>query len=273
VTLDSAIVGHHAGLAFDNIAEQYDDIFTRSLIGRAQRDAVWEVLRKTYRGGDQILELNCGTGEDALFLAGLGVSVLACDASEKMICFARQRQAREAPRSAVRFEALPTERLGELGHVTPFDGAISNFSGLNCVADLRKTARQLSALVKPGGRLLLCLSSRICLWETVWYLAQQDPKRAFRRWKGHAIAALGDIPVEVRYPTVRDLRNLLSPFFVLRSWKGIGVAVPPSYLEHLARDHEVVLHRLQWLDRVLSRLPGCRSVGDHVLLSLERTHT
>ena len=28
---------------------------------------------------------------------------------------------------------------------------------------------------------------------------------------------------------------------------------------------------LQWLDRVLSRLPGFRSVGDHVLLSLERT--
>jgi len=272
VTLHSAIVGHHAGLAFDSIAEQYDDIFTRSLIGRAQRDAVWEVLRKTYQDGDRILELNCGTGEDALFLAGIGVSVLACDASEKMIAFARLRQTREAPQSAVRFEALPTERLGELKDVSPFDGAFSNFSGLNCVADLRRTARLLSALVKPGGRLLLCLSSRICLWETTWYLAQRDPKRAFRRWKGKTVAALGDIPVEVRYPTMRGLRNLFSPFFCLSSWKGIGVSVPPSYLEHVARDHEVVLHRLQSLDRVLSRVPGFRSVGDHVLLSLERTH-
>ena len=34
---------HQAGLAFDSIAEQYDDIFTRSLIGRAQRDAEADV--------------------------------------------------------------------------------------------------------------------------------------------------------------------------------------------------------------------------------------
>ncbi|MGC2111295.1 MAG: methyltransferase domain-containing protein [Candidatus Korobacteraceae bacterium] len=257
MTLHSAIVGHHAGLAFDSIAEQYDDIFTRSLVGRAQRDAVWEVLRQTFQRGDRILELNCGTGEDALFLAGLGLSVLACDASEKMISFACRRQAREAPQSAVQFQVLSTEQLAELTTFAPFDGAFSNFSGLNCVADLGSTARQLSLLVKPGGRALLCLSSRVCLWETMWYLAQRDPKRAFQRWKGQTIAALGDVPVEVRYPTVRDLRNLFSPFFALRGWKGIGVAVPPSYLEHVAKDHEVGLHRLQRLDRVL--------------LSLERT--
>src|SRR5579863_1282907 len=90
---------HRPGLAFDTIAEQYDDIFTRSLIGRAQRDAVWHVLEETFRAGDHVLELNCGTGEDALFLSRLGVSVFACDVSEKMIAVAARRMGKE-PRGA-----------------------------------------------------------------------------------------------------------------------------------------------------------------------------
>ena len=72
---------HAVGLAFDTIAEQYDDLFTHSLIGRAQRNVVWEVLRHTFIPRERILELNCGTGEDALFLSRMGVSVHACDAS------------------------------------------------------------------------------------------------------------------------------------------------------------------------------------------------
>lgn len=93
MTSSSSGALHQAGLAFDSIAEQYDDIFTRSLIGRAQRDAVWDVLRRTFRTGERILELNCGTGEDALFLSRLGVSVVACDASKRMIAVAARRMA------------------------------------------------------------------------------------------------------------------------------------------------------------------------------------
>ena len=56
-------------LAFDSLAAKYDDLFTRSMIGRAQRGAVWDALIDTFEPGSHILELNCGTGEDALFLA------------------------------------------------------------------------------------------------------------------------------------------------------------------------------------------------------------
>jgi ubiquinone/menaquinone biosynthesis C-methylase UbiE len=58
-----------AGLAFDALAGEYDKMFTTSLIGRAQREAVWDVLDRTFFPGEKILELNCGTGEDALHLA------------------------------------------------------------------------------------------------------------------------------------------------------------------------------------------------------------
>ena len=60
--------------AFDAIAEHYDDLFTNSLIGRAQRQAVWEIASRHLRPGGLVLELNCGTGEDALFLANSGMT-------------------------------------------------------------------------------------------------------------------------------------------------------------------------------------------------------
>ncbi len=270
MTTCSATGDHRAGLAFDSLAETYDDIFTRSLIGRAQRDVVWNIVQQTFKPGDHILELNCGTGEDALFLARMGMSVLACDASAQMISIASVRRAIEAPQSALRFEVLPIERIGEI-ESRQFDGIFSNFSGLNCVADIGAIVQQLSGLVKPGRRMLLCLSTRVCLWESFWFLTRGQPRRAFRRWKGHTVATVGGFTVAIQYPTLRELRKIFSPFFALRSCTGIGVAVPPSYLESWARDHGGLLNGLRTVDKVVSRWRGFRAIGDHMLLSFERT--
>ena len=262
---------NHAGRAFDTIAEQYDDLFTHSLIGRAQRDAVWDVMRQTFRSGDRILELNCGTGEDALFLARMGVSVFACDASERMISVAARRMTAESATDQVQLEVRSTEQIGELSSGASFDGALSNFSGLNCVADLAAVARQLAALIRPGGCLLLCLSSRICLWETLWYLAHGEITRATRRWKGIATASLGETPVCVRYPTMKDIEQHFRPSFAVRVCKGVGVSVPPSYVEHVARQYPRVLRGLQMIDRAVASWPIVRAIGDHTLLVLERS--
>jgi len=58
-----------AGTAFDQLAADYDQRFTYSIIGRAQRDSILKILSNTFKANDNILELNCGTGEDAIFLA------------------------------------------------------------------------------------------------------------------------------------------------------------------------------------------------------------
>ena len=58
-----------------------------------------------------------------------------------------------------------------------FDGALSNFSGLNCVADLHQTARNLAiCLVKMDLR-LLCLSTQFCLSEMLWFLSMVRRER------------------------------------------------------------------------------------------------
>ena len=76
---------------FDAIADEYDAVFTHSLIGRAQRESVWREIDRLFRPGQRVLEINCGTGVDALHLAARGVQVVACDASAGMVAVARRR--------------------------------------------------------------------------------------------------------------------------------------------------------------------------------------
>jgi ubiquinone/menaquinone biosynthesis C-methylase UbiE len=256
--------------AFDQVARSYDEHFTHSLIGQAQRKQVWERLLQAFAPGDRVLEMNCGTGQDARFLAERGRRIVACDASSKMIEVATARTQREMPSAEISFLQMANESLGELPRHEPFDGAYSNFSGLNCVADLKPVARILASLVKPGGRVLLCLWSRICVWEIAWYLLHGKPAKAIRRLSGNSIARLGELAISVLYPTVPSVKRAFAPWFSLQRRGAVGLFVPPSYVEEWADKHEATFGHLVQMDSLLARWPVLRDLGDHVLLEFVR---
>jgi SAM-dependent methyltransferase len=258
-----------AGLAFDTLAEDYDASFTDSTIGRAQRNVVWRKATEVFPTPQHILELNCGTGEDALFLASQGHSITALDASTAMVARASARKLHEAPTAPITFTHLLTEHLYTLP-ATKFDAVFSNFSGLNCVADLREVAVQLALRTTPNASLLFCVSTPVCAWETAWFLLQGKLRKATRRWPGHSTATLKGIPVTVHYPTVRTIAGHFAPHFTLRSSTGVGIFVPPSYLEPWMKFHPRLLAALTRIDKAICRLPIMRNQGDHVLLHFVR---
>jgi ubiquinone/menaquinone biosynthesis C-methylase UbiE len=261
---------HLAGSAFDTIAESYDSLFTTSAIGRLQRAAVWRKAQTVFRAGDRVLELNCGTGTDALYLASLGIAVTACDASSRMIEQAQRQKAANAPQAAVDFRVLCTEHIDELPSDLLFDGAFSNFSGLNCIPDLSKTWQLLAQRLHAGAQVLVCLSTRFCVWEIAHYLYKRQFQKAWRRCRGSAEATIGRNSFPVYYPTLRSLRRSLWPMFRLCSVTGVAITVPPSYLESWARGNPSLLHFCETVDRLICEWPGIRALGDHMLLHLER---
>lgn len=258
-----------AATAFDAVADSYDEVFTYSTIGQAQRRMVWAKLLAAFPRGSRILELNCGTGEDARYLVERGRSVVACDASHSMIEVAKRRSLSGA-NANLEFLNLANEDLGFIPSQELFDGAFSNFSGLNCLADLRPFARNLAALVRPGGPVLLCLWSRVCFAEFFWYLLHGQPRKACRRFSGKATAKIGAVTIPVTYPTVSSLRRAFSPWFQLRSRSAVGLFVPPSYVERWMSKHSKVLSRLERLDKGSAEWPIFRDLGDHLLLELVR---
>jgi SAM-dependent methyltransferase len=268
--ISDALPAIQAGLAFDTLAAEYDTHFTHSHIGRAQRNVVWTKATEVFQGNLAILELNCGTGEDAMFLASLGHRVTALDASHAMIGRASRRKNVVAPDAEINFQPLPSEYLSALP-MTRFDAVFSNFSGLNCVRDLRQVAEQLAYRTRPGAQVLLCISTRFCLWEAVWFLLQGKPGKASRRWSGESTAVLNGVSVTVHYPTIGAFAESFAPQFTLCSSTGVGIFVPPSYLERWMRGHLGLLKLLCRFDSIVCRLPALRALGDHVLLHFERT--
>lgn len=257
---------------FDAIADSYDETFTSSKIGQAQRAAVWKELEKAFRPADRVLEIGCGTGVDACFLGERGVRVVACDCSSQMIEVAERRIREGGHQRRVQPLLLRAEDIINLPPAELFDGAFSNFGALNCVEDIGQFARDLAKLLKPGATALLCWMGPCCAWEIAWYLAQRKPSKAFRRLhRGGVVARLaGGAFVRVRYPLVESLTRTFAPEFRLQSFRGIGVAVPPSYVEDWISRFPRLFDFCSRADSVLGRCPGVRDFADHMLLRFER---
>ncbi|MDE3179969.1 MAG: class I SAM-dependent methyltransferase, partial [Acidobacteriota bacterium] len=201
-----------------------------------------------------------------------GVEVLACDAAPRMIEVARRRLTRLGIENLIELRVMATERIPELEGADPFDGALSNFGGLNCVEDLRPVARDLGRLLRPGATALLCMLGRSAAWEIAWYLAQGKPRKAFRRFqRGGAIGRLADgVTVRVHYPSVRAVARIFAPEFRLLRFKGVGVTVPPTYVEPFARRFPRALQALAQVEAQISGWPVLRNLADHVLFEFQR---
>jgi ubiquinone/menaquinone biosynthesis C-methylase UbiE len=267
----SAVRQRFASAPFDAVAARYDQTFTNSRIGLAQRKAVWNQLRQAFRPGDNVLEIGCGTGVDACYLAENGVRVVACDVSTEMINLATRRIHQRGLEKFVKPVILRGEDISALP-TQSFEGAFSNFGALNCIQHLPRFARHLARLLKPGSRVLLCWMGRYCLWEIIWYLAHGNGQKAFRRFRrNHPTASIGGGAfISVHYPSIRSLRRTFAPEFKIKSIKGIGLTVPPSYLEPWAAEHSCLIELAELADTWMGGCPGTRVLADHILVGFER---
>jgi SAM-dependent methyltransferase len=260
--------------AFDAIADQYDSIFTQTPIGQELRQIVWRNLSGTFKTGAHVWELNCGTGEDAVWMARQEIRVLASDGSPEMLEIAARKADVHQLSDRIKFLLYDFAHPAAGPLDDEFDGVLSNFGGLNCVSDLRPLATVLAKSIKPGGHLIIVVMGRWCAWEILWHLLHLQPRRAFRRLarKG-AEGRIGIQKIRVWYPSAKALRRTFSPNFQIRRTVGLGVLLPPSYL------HPVVEGR-RWMFRLLCRLEKSRAstmllrfFGDHILYDFERTST
>jgi len=237
---------------FDRIADTYDAQWTTTPIGRAQRNLVWRDMDKLFHAGERILDIGCGTGEDAAHFSARGVQVYATDVSPAMVQVARER--------GITATVCDAEELGRIDR--SFDGAISNFGALNCVGNLPAVAVSLAGLVRPGGRLAVCVLGRFCAWETLYYTLLCQWSKACRRWRHSARYR----EMTIHYPTAAEIRAAFAPDFELYRCTGIGLLVPPSYVKLPA----VLVYVLARIDRLLAHLPLLRSMADHQLFLLVR---
>lgn len=257
---------HLHAAAFDPLAAKYDADFTNTPLGSALRSLVWSRFDEVFAGAGRVLDLGCGTGEDAVRLASQGTRVVAVDASAGMVQMAAEKARRRGCEGSTEFHCVPMQRLGEVLDTRLFDGTLSNFGALNCVADLPALVRDVAARLRPGARLVWVLMGRYVPWEWAWYLLRADPARAGRRlsgvtnWRGLTVA----------YPTPAKMARMLRPLFRIDSLRPLGVALPPSYVAGWLSPHPRLLHGLTRLEHSLHSSSLLASVADHYIVEATR---
>lgn len=253
--------------AFDSLARRYDVDFTDTAVGRTLREIVWSRVTDSFHGSRRVLELGCGTGEDAVRLARMGIEVTATDASAEMIQVAREKINRLTGIEPVELHRVPMEGIASTFRDRSFDGVFSNFGAVNCVPDLPALAASLAGLLTPGAPLVWVIMGRRVPWEWLWYLPRGDTRRALRRFQKNGVEWRG---LRVLYPTPAEAIAAIKPYFAVRRVSPLGCMLPPSYAAGWLNRSPRTLAALTRLEVMAQRSATLAGWSDHYILEATR---
>jgi ubiquinone/menaquinone biosynthesis C-methylase UbiE len=143
-----------------------------------------------------VLDVGCGTGENALHLASLGLSVLGVDVAETALAIARRKA--DDRGIAVPFEAADALQLESLGRC--FETVLD--SGLFHTFDRKERtfyAASLASVTRPGATLYVLCFSDEGLDAGPHPVSRKELEEAFDRGGGWEISAIEPDRVLTRF--------------------------------------------------------------------------
>lgn len=256
--------------SFDKAANNYDTTFTNTVIGKAQRKLVYHHFSKILQQKQPktILEINCGTGEDAVWLAQQHFQVMATDISEKMIDVAKSKNQFDN----LTFDVLDCTKINEKYDANSIDLVFSNFGGLNCLSsiELKNFFENASQILTAKGELVLVIMPKSTLWEQLYFIGKGKFSEAFRRKKEFSIANVDGEEVTTYYYNPSDIERLASTNFIIKTKFPIGFFVPPSYLEPFFSSKPRLIDFLNRLEKRITTFSFLSQYADHYIIHLQK---
>jgi ubiquinone/menaquinone biosynthesis C-methylase UbiE len=253
--------------AFSLTAEKYDSFALDHPHLTRMRNRVYDHVVRMIPAGAHILELNAGTGTDAVQLAQRGYRVHATDVAPGMLgrLQAKVRDLDLADRITV--EERSFFSLNDVPGA-PFDAVFSDLGGLNCIPDLSPVIAQLPRILRPGGIVTWVLMPHVCLWEMA-EVFRRHFRLAFRRFSRGAVQAnLEGLQFDVYYFSPRQVLNWFGSDYQLIALEGLSVLTPTAESKSFARLYPRLYGALSWLDDRLSPHWPWYGWGDFYMLSL-----
>jgi ubiquinone/menaquinone biosynthesis C-methylase UbiE len=257
--------------AFNKQSAVFDELYSGNTIVQFKRQRVREHVRQFLSPGSRILELNAGTGEDAIYFAEQGHSIHATDISAGMQSRLAEKIKQHQLENKVTHEICSFTDLANLNQQGPYDLIFSNFAGLNCTGELDKVLRSFKPLLKDNGIVTLVLLPKFCLWETALALEGKF-KTAFRRFlsgNGRKARVEGEYFL-CWYYNPSYIKQILKPGFEVLSVEGLCIFVPPSYIENFAENHPETFKRLVTLENKWKTKWPWKSIGDYYIISFRK---
>lgn len=261
----------NAAVAFSKQSNIFDQLYEKNTIIHYKRERVRRHLLDYLPDNAFILELNAGTGDDAIWLAKQGCTVHATDIAEGMQQMLKQKLASSGVSNRVTTEIKSFTELASLQTRGPYDHIFSNFAGLNCTGELQKVISSLPPLLKQGGIATLVILPSFCLWEFL-LLFKGKFRTASRRFfarNGRRARVEGQYFTCWYYNPSKVIGYAKKEFEVLHV-EGLCTLVPPSYIEGFAEKHPKWYSRLvRWEEKLKTSWPW-RSIGDYYIITLRK---
>lgn len=255
---------------FDKAAANYDKTFTHSVIGRLQRAYVYQHLSKILneRRPEKILEVNCGTGEDAIWLSKQNFKTTATDISKAMIAVAKSK----GEYDNLEFRQADSNELSSQFTAESFDLIFSNFGGLNCLSEIQLELffKHTANLLTDKGRLILVIMPKNTLWEQFYFLAKAKFGKIYRRKKSRLLANVEGESVITYYYNPKETVQLADYYYRFNSVHPIGFFIPPSYLEPFFHNKKKLVGLLDKLETKVQHRPRLSKYADHYLIVFEK---
>lgn len=253
--------------AFSRTASRYDAFAVDHPHLTRIRGKVYAHLQRLLPSDARILELNAGTGTDAVQLAWRGYRVHATDIAPGMLARLRAKVQELGLQGYVSMEERSFLSLQDVPGA-PFDAVFSNLGGLNCLEDLRPVIRQIPHVVRSGGVITWVLMPHICLWEMA-EVFRGDFRLAFRRWSRTGVRArLEGLQFPVYYFSPHQVLEWFGDDYELLAMEGLSVITPTAESREFARKFPGIYRLLSRLDDRLSPHWPWYGWGDFYLLSL-----
>lgn len=257
--------------AFDTVADTYADSNARNPVLREMRRRTVMAVTERLPAGSTLLDLGCGPGPDAEYLARRGYRLVAIDWSPEMVNETARRIRAAGLEDRVEVRHLGIHELHELGERT-FDAAYSDLGPLNCVPDLAACARWIGERLRPGGILVASVIGRFSPWEIALYGLCRDWKRLGVRFSRELVPVpFYGRTVWTRYYWPAEFeRTFVAAGLARLSLRSLGLLLPPPYLTGFAGRHPRLLRALAWLEDRIAAYPVFRNWGDHFLIVMRK---
>ena len=252
---------------FSKISHHYEKLDKTSSLINWMRKKVRNHLHKELKPASKILEINCGSGIDAVYLAKNGCNVHATDIAPGMIDFVTSKIKSESLKENLSCERLSFNELNKL-NPQKYNHIFSNFGGLNCSSEeeLQEVFSLFKQLLSPHGKITLVLMPKICMWEFLKIF--KGDKTAFRRLKKNGVLAnIEGEQVHTYYHSATIIKKLLLKDFKNFKVENICFLAPTGNRVNFPEKYPVLFKSLGLLDDISNKIPFFRGYGDYYILT------
>jgi SAM-dependent methyltransferase len=231
------------------------------------REQVYRHVQKFLAPHSNILELNSGTGIDALHFISKGHSVCAVELADGMIRQLEEKKKIAGERLTIR--QLNFEELDKIGADRKFDFVFSNFGGLNCSEDISRVTKGLPDLLNPGAYATWVIMPPVCPVEILAVL-KGNFRFAFRRFrKGGTRAQIDGHQFITYYYSVDALKRAFGERFKFIASESLALVSPQPHQENFPTKFPILDRLLRTADALLKNVAPFNRWGDHIIVTFK----